>query len=102
MHHKRVYRETGKYARALDPEDMGEKQREAMARASQLRQRVLGDAQRMGVRELQELATEATGPPLLALSDSEAAKRADEAFIKIAHDHFAFEERLGVVLRSLL
>jgi len=102
INHKRVYRGTGKYARASDPEEMAEKQREAMARASQLRQRVLDDSLRTSIRELQELATEATGPPLLTLSNEDAARRADETFIKIAHDQAAFQEQLGVVLRGLL
>jgi len=102
-HHDNVYASDGTYARELDPPELTDGKREAMAVATRLRQRVLDDELRQRIRELQELCTVIIYPPsLTGLTDKQAARRADEMSFRLAQEYNDLEEHLGRVLRALL
>ena len=100
-HHRAVYAEKGTYARESDPPGLGEEHRDAMANTTHLRQRVLDDDLREHVRAVQELCAQITMPPP-GDSDQVAARRTEEAQIRLAHEVNDLEDRLGRALRALL
>jgi hypothetical protein len=103
LHHRRVYAQKGTYAQGSEPPGLSEENREAMANATHLRQRVLDDDLREHVRVVQRLCADMTAPlQLTGESDEEAAGRADAQSIQLAHEVNDLEERLGKVLRTLL
>jgi hypothetical protein len=103
IHHQIVYASKGTYARELDPPELSDENREAMAITTRLRQRVLDDELRQHVRDVQELCTQITMPPqVMGETDEQAARRAEEASGRLARDYNDLENHLGRVLRTLL
>lgn len=103
IHHRKVYWENRTYAREKDPPELSDENREANAAVNRLRQRVLDDSLRQDVRAVQELCTQITMPTqLTGESDDEAARRANEQNVRLAHEYTDLENHLGEVLRALL
>lgn len=103
IHHQAVYASNGTYARELDPPELSEENREAMAVTARFRQRVLDDELRQRAQDVRALCTQITMPPqATGETDEQAAVRAEAETIRLAHEYDDLENHLGRALRALL
>lgn len=103
IHHRTIYAANGTYAREADPPGMTEEHREAMVDTARLRQRVLDDELPQRVQDVRSLCTQITSPPQATEeTDEQAAQRADQQVLRLAHEYSDLEDHLGDVLRAVL
>lgn len=97
-----VYRDTGRYGRDPDGEELSQSNLDANGRVSRLQQRVLDDDLRAHIRRVHEMCSRLIELPAPELDDADLARETQRTSIELAHAFRALEEHIGRVLRDLL
>lgn len=103
LHRSSVFEETGRWARDPYPNELSAASGSVTADMTRLRQRILDDALRQRVLDVQHVVGDINRPTVLMESDDKAKDRAWATFTnQFITGNAALEDHVGEVLRGLL